>query len=510
VAAGRLTGTIGPALAGPAHPTKKRRIDMRRRILWIVVLAILVLAAPGFAQSGQPYELTMVFYIFGSVPKDLQLVQDEINKIALPKIGATVKLMPVSFGAFAQQMNLMLASGEKLDLMNTGVRWYPMQVSKNQLTALDELINKYGKGIEKALGKFATTAKIGGKTYAVASVRDLAANRGINMRKDMLDALGVDGKSIKTNKDVEKLLTTVKQKYPDLTPLAPAIAGNSLVDFMYTWDRLGDGFGVLPDNGKRLTVVDLTEMEEYQSMLKLVRSWYLAGLVQKDAATNKEHWSAFVKADKLFATFHTLKPGIQAQTSKEASQPMVIAELIKPMSSTDTVTNVMWSVPRNTRNAEKAVQFLNLMYSDPVVVNLFDWGIEGKHYVKRPDGLIEYPEGVDATNVGYGLNLGWLFGNQFLSYIFKGDSPTLWKDLDAFNKSALRSKATGFIFDSTPVKAEIAALTNVQNQYKVALECGILDPATALPEYREKLKAAGIAKVIVEKQKQLDAWAAGK
>ena len=44
------------------------------------------------------------------------------------------------------------------------------------------------------------------------------------------------------------------------------------------------------------------------------------------------------------------------------------------------------------------------------------------------------------------------------------------------------------------------------DEYRCGLEWGVLDPDTALPEFRAKLKAAGIDKVVEEKQRQLDAW----
>ena len=100
-----------------------------------------------------------------------------------------------------------------------------------------------------------------------------------------------------------------------------------------------------------------------------------------------------------------------------------------------------------------------------------------------------------------------MLGNQFLSYIWNGDDPKLWEKMNAFNKSAVMSKALGFSFNAEPVKTEVAAVTNVQNQYKVGLETGTLDPEVKLPEFVKALKAAGIEKIIAEKQKQLDEWA---
>jgi putative aldouronate transport system substrate-binding protein len=47
----------------------------------------------------------------------------------------------------------------------------------------------------------------------------------------------------------------------------------------------------------------------------------------------------------------------------------------------------------------------------------------------------------------------------------------------------------------------------VKTQYANALETGTIDPKDKLAEFISKLKAAGIDKIIAEKQKQLDAWA---
>jgi len=167
----------------------------------------------------------------------------------------------------------------------------------------------------------------------------------------------------------------------------------------------------------------------------------------------------------------------------------------------------MWGIAKNSENPVRAMQFLNLMYTDKEIVNLLDWGIEGKHYVKVSENVIDYPPGVDANSVGYS-GTGWMFGNQFLSYIFKGDDEQLWEKMKVFNESAIKSKALGFTFDSSLVKTEFAAVSNVISQYQIALECGALDPDKALPEFISKLKDAGIDKIIAEKQKQLDAWAA--
>ena len=131
--------------------------------------------------------------------------------------------------------------------------------------------------------------------------------------------------------------------------------------------------------------------------------------------------------------------------------------------------------------------------------------------IRSTDTLIRYPEGVTSDNDGYGLNQGWSFGNQLISYAWETvGTDDYYEEMKAFNESAVTSKAVGFIFDSSPVKSEVAALDSVLAEYRLGLENGELDPEEYLPKFQQALREAGIEKVIAEKQRQLDAWVAAQ
>jgi putative aldouronate transport system substrate-binding protein len=72
----------------------------------------------------------------------------------------------------------------------------------------------------------------------------------------------------------------------------------------------------------------------------------------------------------------------------------------------------------------------------------------------------------------------------------------------------LVSKALGFQYDSSAVKTAVASVNNAIEQYRLALEYGVVDPDVNLPRFIQALKNAGIDEIIAEKQRQLDAWAA--
>lgn len=80
------------------------------------------------ASNSKPYQLKMALPVLGAVPADLELVEAEMNKIAQAEINTTIDILPISIGAWAQQMNLMASSGEKLDLLYEFGPGYPNDV----------------------------------------------------------------------------------------------------------------------------------------------------------------------------------------------------------------------------------------------------------------------------------------------------------------------------------------------------------------------------------------------
>lgn len=466
-------------------------------------------AKKGEANSGTIEELTVAFPVITADQQGLKLVEDAVNQIAEKKIQARVKFMPVNAGEWLQRTNLMFSSREKLDLTYVHGAMYSNMVAKGMLVPLDELLSKQGSGIKASLDeKYLNATKIGGKMYGVPSARDLAGSYGLTMRKDLVDKYNIDVKAIKTLDDVENVLKLIKEKEPNVTPITPGNTGQSFRDNYVFFDPLGDNLGVLPDYDNGLKVVNLFEMPEYQDFVKRIRNWYKAGYILKDAATNKVNTFELVRSGKVFSYLAMQKPGFAEQEAKSSGKEIVTAELLPPYITTSNITTAMWGIPVHSEHQEKAMAFLNLMYEDQDIVNLFSWGVEGTHYVKvdGSDHMIKYPDGKDAASVGYN-SLAWMFGNQFLSYVMQGNDPEIWKKTKEFNESAIPSKALGFIFDGAKVQTEYAAVSNVVTQYKLPLETGSVDPEKLLPEFIEKLKAAGIDKIIAEKQRQLDEWA---
>lgn len=468
--------------------------------------------------DGETVDLTMAFLIFGTVPNDLEMVNEKINDYLKEKLNVTVTMVPINSSNYAQQIDLMLTSGEKLDLLADGTITaffnYTNHAGKGQLYPMNELLDTYGQGIKDALGDYVNTASVNGEIYGVATNRDLAYRTSILVLTRLLEKYNIDPDSIKTHEDIEAMCQLIRDNEPNVIPLMVGENANGTIfDSMglcydVVGDQLSDLIGVLMDNQK-LEVSDYYETPECAAAAQRAREWFQKGYILQDAATNQFSAYDLMKAGKIFGYICSSKPGIEVQTESRVGEDITEIIIADPVSDTQKVTAFMWAIAAQSEHPDKAMQVLNLMYSDPYLVNLFCHGIEGIHYkiTDEANQIINYADGLDASTSGYDMNVDFQFGNQLLSYIWEGDSPSLWTDLDSFNKSANVSKALGFQFDTSNVKTEYAAVNAVIDQYKVPLGQGTVDPDKVLPEFIEKLKTAGIEKIITEKQAQLDKFA---
>lgn len=422
--------------------------------------------------DGDYEQVTYAYSTFNNIPteEDLDVVEEEINKITREKIGVEVTLEPIAFADYPSKVSLALQGGEKIDIYES-LGDFNNYVSTDMTYELNDLLDQYGQGIVDAIGEdWLAACTADGTIYGTPTLKPIALTPMVIYRQDIADELGLDMSSVNSIEDVTDILKQVKEAYPDMIPLAPVEPGRIGLDV--TWgdvDFLTDSMysptGVLM--GDDLTVTDLYSTDIYKERCELVRSWYNDGLVMQDAATTTS---------------------AAAETMSSGNYFCYIAAYSYP---------------------EAAMKFLNLTYTDADVINLLIYGIEGRDYVKNDDGTVSYPEGEDSTTVPYTAQLSCgTLGNYFLMYCLEGSDPaSLDWELEQ-NKIAKTSPAMGFTFDSSSVKTQYTAVNNVIKQYMPGLNCGSLDPDTEIEKFVKALDDAGYQDILNAKQEQLDAWVA--
>lgn len=456
----------------------------------------------------EPVTLEIYAVTFQSAePASTDSIENAINEYVQPLLNTTVHLNIIPYASYSQQLTLLLSGSEQADLIMGTAPIISNYVAAGGVAQLDEAIAKYGTGIKDALGEDVLNAsKINDALFAVPTNRDFASAYGFMYNKNLNDKYGLGLENVKDFAGLDAAFAKLHAQAPDITCIQSSQTSPTFAN--WDWDSLGSQFGVLMDRGANLTVENLFVTEEYKQIIAQMRAWNLAGYVNKDALTNTIPANDLMEQEKALGYFVNYNPAV-TYFSASYKTPMGMSILVEPFSSSTSYLGASWMVSHSTVDVNRAIQFLNLMYSDKTVYNLLTYGVEGQDYIytDQENGIIDYPEGVTAATSTVDHN-NWMWGNEFIGYIWNGDNPEKWVELDAFNKAAYKSKAVGFNFNASNVQNEITACTNVATKYRVGLECGAVDPEEILPQFLAELQQNGIDNIIKEKQTQLDAWAA--
>ena len=496
---------------------------MKKVLARLLVLAMtfstLAVAFAGAALADddlrEPKLVTLEVVMMASAGKDgTGAVTDAINAYLEEKLNINVNITFISYGNYTQQTNLMLSAGEGIDVFPVYMTPLTTVADNGQILPLNDLLAEYGQGIVEQIGQeFIDCGKVGDEIFGLTTGRDLAAAYGFEMRKDICDKYGIDYEDITTLEQLHDALTIVHENEPNLVCVVPS---NGELVRNWGWDPLGDAstpLGVLMDMGQSDTVVNLFETDFYKEFVTTMRQWYNEGLIMADAVSNTENVGTMMGAGTAFGGFMNLKPYFNVQETTNYGTEIVVSEIVPAFSCTSNVSMATWAIASSTEHPEACMKLLNLMYTDPTLMNLMIYGLEGEHYVVKGDAsngqkIIGYPDGIDATTTTYRPSGGWLWCNQFVGHVWEGNPADYWDVTRAFNNTAVKSNAFGFTWDSSGVRNQVTACTNVMQKYHQALMCGAVDPEETLPKFNQELKDAGIDDIIGDKQAQYDAWRA--
>ena len=160
--------------------------------------------------SDETYTVTMAY--IGDKEEDTDRIEKKINEIMKKDINMELDIEPISWGAYAETMKLILSGGEKMDIVPILVEQVNSMVNAKQVIDMSEYIDKYGNNIKELLGDTAKAANIGNYVYGVTTGREWFCQSSVIMRKDILDECGIDVSSITDYKDLTDVYATVKEK----------------------------------------------------------------------------------------------------------------------------------------------------------------------------------------------------------------------------------------------------------------------------------------------------------
>lgn len=463
-------------------------------------------------------EIELYYFTFVA-PKDVQHVEDAINAITEEEINTHVNITVMDVNSYIQQIGIMMAGNEQIDLMLTAFSSasYSAMMAQNQLMDISEYIDLYGSNITSTLGEMIKATTVGDGVYGVPCYRNVVSSNYIFMRKDVLEDLGLleKAQNMTTFEEYAEILQAVKdsdqwnylQPYMYQSgsgPLQPsANASGSFAD-ADVFDTLGDTLGIvrLDDSGK---VTLNMESDSYKQAAAMARDWNDKGYSYFDMSGSGGSCEDYIKADAVFSFISPSEFGAENAKSVAAGTPMVAVKIYDGEVTSEACTKFAYCVPATAKEPEAAVAFLNLAITNSEINNLMAWGVEGVDY-EVVDGVAQYIEGNEDPS--YHL-FDYSVPNQFLVYPWSGDPADFREQSEADLKAAPVSDYLGFTCDLTDFVNETAAVSNVIEEYRDQIGSGQATEET-LNEYIEKLYAVNVQAILDEYQRQLDEWLAQK
>lgn len=477
--------------------------------------------AAGTEAGGETAEVEEIVFAYmtqNNIPEtvDLERIQNLINEYTEEKINTRVKLVLYSNADYMNQVNLMLAAGEQVDLFRTqDTSFIPYINDGTALDITEYLDDELKETTETIYNGFLKPTTVAGRTYGIMAMGSNYVPGGFVYRTDIVEELGIDMSQVSSYEDMTDVFAAVKAAYPDMIIIDPNRANALFEGYLGRYKRidpLGDKIdfsvaGVVHMDGDP-TVVNIYEDPDYIELCNLTRSWYEAGYFASDAATTTATTAELLMSGNCFGTFCGLgNPNIAKQYQTNYGHPFDNVQLSQSVVWSD--SSNAWLVNSGSKAPAAACRFLNLLYTDPYLDNLLVYGEEGVDYVLNEEGFAVAPEGyTDLNSVAYTNNMNYyLWGNKWLTYPVVGG--LVGEENQAQmekNYAGELSPYYGFLFDYASMEAEYTACLNIVNEYKKSLWVGAGDVEETLNELNGRLESAGVDELIALKQQQLDEW----
>lgn len=477
--------------------------------------------------------VTLKMYFHGSNVTDDSAVMEAVNAYLQEKLNVTLEPIWGTWGDFDTNAVLALQGGDDVDIYFT-CSWSADEYNKfardGYWVRLDDpennLIEKYASDLWNTLPEVLTNgASINGAdgygVYAVPGYKDIATQNCWDVNVPLLEKYGYTVDDIK-NTDYYgfgDILKTVKEGEGD--DFYPLLVEGAVLERMVTNSIIitGDsGTGnfmsyyldptdVSKPGSVGVNIVNKFGTDEFKKFAEQTREYYLAGYI--DPAMANPNQANDVRSQKQLAGGYLIGTqsyslGYELQASQERGFEVAMVPCTDAYVDTTSSQGAMMAISTASKNPERAMMFLNLLNTDPTLMTMLNYGVEGVTY-ELQDGLVNFTEGRDAYQP-------WTngVGNVTILTPTVAQGADFWNDFKAYYGAAKEIPLLGYSYNAENCETEMGAVANVVAEYMLPLCTGAVDPDATLPEFLDKLDAAGINTVLDDANAQLQEFLAAK
>lgn len=488
------------------------------------------------ASDLDPVTLRIWFHGSNVSPEASNKVMESVNAYLQDKINVTLEPIWGTWGDFDTATVTALAGGDDVDIYftcNWSANEYNKYARDGYWVKLDDMLPTYGAEllttIPEGIWECAKTNGYDGVgVYAVPALKDTATQNCWDLNATLLAELGYDVDafiaSASMNPDFyysdefEEALQKAKDyKGGDFYPLV----GEPVV-----FERIATGTAIITgdlngapvlsyyydvehpatDIGSKIVCKYATpEFKKFaERTYYLSQKGFISPQTQNVDTANNYREACALTGDYLISS-QSYAFGCELDYSRQRNLDVRMIPTDAPYMDATSGQGAMMAISATSKNPERALMFLNLLNTDPELMTLLNYGVEGYTYNKNADGTITFVDEVRATYSPWRNGMGNIrqlppTSEEGLDY---------WDRFSAYYDSAEVLPYGSFILDTSELSNEATALANVYGQYGFQLMGGATNPDTVLPEFLAKLEEAGIQKLLDAANEQLAAYLAG-
>ncbi len=485
---------------------KKKRVGI---LLCILCCLFQITACRNIQKEEAKKEIPVIRIAISGLPKltgEYKKVNETLGTISEKKYGFRLQMVPEDTEA-GRKFAFYTDVKEAIDIKGLYYNEYKKYAEKELLLDMKPYIKTVGQELQSVLDhKAPQESKWKDYIYGIPKTYSDIHYSGALLSQKYVEKYEMDLDAVHSLENMEKLLYTIKENESIIpwakaktTPIA--IARSPIGDLLDDMLCMVDYYG-----GNKIEVKNMYETKEYEKRVRLIRSWYEKGYLQKDILTNREYGQSLLGSGEAFATEIVVRAD-EMEYMKEMDgnlDPYVIFDKnVYLDSECDWV--YIWCISNNTAHPKEAVEALNAVFADQEILTTILYGVEGEHYIVREDGHIEYPKGIDSTTVKYSNHYKWMF-NRLNARLWKGVDDDLKQQMEEMKQEAIVSPAYGFWVDQSKLSVNLNKIQAVIDQYRDKLNCGVCDVDEVLPKFRRELKNAGADELVKEVQWQVNQW----
>ncbi len=472
---------------------------------------------PILARLGDDWEYeveTLVFYILddsGNNESNEEHVEAALNEYLEP-YGIAIDLRFGGYGTYPTYVANEIYAGNAVDLAQcypgrdgNFLNWY----TEKMILPITGLLEQYAPETLELMAPYMGSMTYGGEIYGVPGLRALASSPYLIMREDVLDELGLEeeARALNSFSDLEALYEKVMEQYDYMYAVGGGTytAANVFYGGNDSWDDataldIPDTLGIVfvQDDVAQL----LYTSDYYLEDVKMAASWMEKGYIYPDAIHTESLPDELITSGAQFSYFTASEIGIEATKEANLGVELVCVQVADGMIGGGSLRRFGVTIPSTCEYPEKAALMINFLYTDPHVINLIAWGVEGTDYAVNGEGEACFPENGATYH-----NRDYLLGNQFLCLPWEGQGGDFRSEAEAINAQSPVSQYITFSFDSAGLDNMVANLSSVIDQYENELRGGYYTDEM-YGEFMAKLEVAGVDQWVEEVQKQIDAWVA--